>query len=90
MNKCVLISFLNCSILSINLTFWGKLFQRDGAADAKALSPKVFVLVLGGSSRFVFVFRVVIDELFVSSLISSDKYCGASPCRALKVRSRIL
>ena len=47
-------------------------------------------LILGGSSRFVFVFRVIIDELFVSSLISYDKYCGASPCRALKVRSRIL
>jgi len=46
-----LIVVLKVSMLSICLILLGRLFQRNGADAAKALSPKVLSLVLGVFSR---------------------------------------
>ena len=81
---------LNGSILVVSLTSFGSLFQRKGAAAEKARSPYVIVLVVFGSRRYVFMFLVVTVDVLASSSRSSDRYDGASPCRALNVSRRIL
>ena len=83
-----MVCFLKVSILSTSLVFTGRLFHRVGAAATNALSPRVLVFITGWCSLFVSV--CLVSRSVTCSFSSSDRYCGASPWRTLKVRSRIL
>ena len=66
----------------------GRVFQRDGAATLKALSPKVQSLVWGMESR-----PASEDRRFRGGVYGwrrSERSCGARAWRDLQVRRRTL
>ena len=80
-------SVWNWSIDWAALRLRGRLFQRLGAATAKALSPFVFSLHLGTSSSTCRADRNSLTGAWMQS--NSDIYWGASPCKDLKANNRI-
>ena len=84
----VLSCFLNALKVKTLRTLSGSAFHNMGAAHEKARSPKAYVGVWGTLKRFASEDRS--GRGVGLGLSSCAIYWGASPCKALKVRSTIL
>ena len=81
-NICDFKSFLNVSMVSADRILSGRAFQRDGAAETKAFSPRVEIVLLTVNCLLLH------ERRFLPGTYSETRFCkyfGAEECTAFHV-----